>query len=60
MTWPCWSTATEHIAAPDKVVAVHCFIGSCDWWICEYEPETCTAYGYTCLGDPDGRIAVES
>ena len=27
--------STEHIPLQDKLIRLHFFIGSCDWWICE-------------------------
>ncbi len=43
---------TEHVPAEDKTLHVHYFAGGSDWWIAEYDPETGTAFGYACLGDP--------
>jgi hypothetical protein len=28
---------TEFIALPDKIIYAHFFIGSCDWWITEFD-----------------------
>jgi hypothetical protein len=45
---------TEDVPAPDKTLHVHYFVGGSDWWIAEYDPETGMAFGYACLGDPQG------
>ena len=45
---------TEQVAAPDKTLHVHYFAGGSDWWIAEYDPQTGMAFGYACLGDPQG------
>ena len=37
-------------AAPDKVIGAHYFVGSCDWWLTEYDPKTGEAFGYVDLG----------
>jgi hypothetical protein len=46
--------ATEDVAAADKVVHLHYFVGGCDWWVVELDsierPQL--AFGYVCLGDP--------
>lgn len=34
----------------EKVITLHYFVGSCDWWLCEYDPEEGIGFGYTCLG----------
>jgi hypothetical protein len=35
----------------EKIVYVHYFIGSCDFWFVEIDPETGIAYGFMYLGD---------
>jgi hypothetical protein len=46
--------ATEEVAAGDKVVHLHYFVGGCDWWVVEVHsierPQL--TFGYVCLGDP--------
>jgi hypothetical protein len=46
--------ATENTAEADKVVHLHYFVGTCDWWVVELDsaerPQL--AFGYACLGDP--------
>lgn len=44
--------ATGEVPTSEKLMVVHYVVGACDWWICEYDPETGTAFGYACLGDP--------
>lgn len=44
--------STEKIPCKDKVIHAHFFVGSCDWWIAEYDPKERLCWGYACLGDP--------
>lgn len=37
-----------------KLIHLHYFIGSADWWVAELDPATGEAFGYACLGDPMG------
>jgi len=37
------------VATADKVIHLHYFVRGCDWWICEYDPATGTAFGYARL-----------
>ncbi|MCM2286537.1 MAG: DUF2958 domain-containing protein [Desulfobacula sp.] len=39
---------TEHIALPDKTIHAHFFLGSCDWYICEYDGGD-LFWGFACL-----------
>jgi hypothetical protein len=41
--------STENTPLEQTVIAAHYFIGGNDWYIAEYDPETGTAFGYTCL-----------
>lgn len=43
---------TEDVEAPAKVIQLHYFMGGCDWWLAELDPERWLAFGYVCLGDP--------
>lgn len=43
---------TEHLSIGDKIVRAHYFVGGCDWWLTEYDPDSHIAFGYACLGDP--------
>ena len=42
--------ATEDVDLDQKVLHLHYFAGSCDWWVAEYDPETGQAFGYASLG----------
>lgn len=42
---------TEEVKTGDKIVGMHFFVGSCDWWIVEYDLESDTAFGFVNLGD---------
>jgi len=39
---------TEHIALPDKTIHAHFFLGTCDWYICEYDGGD-IFWGFACL-----------
>ncbi|MCK5743485.1 MAG: DUF2958 domain-containing protein [Caldisericia bacterium] len=41
---------TEHIPLQDKVVQMHFFLGSCDWYIVEYDGED-LFWGFAILND---------
>ncbi|MDP9429104.1 MAG: DUF2958 domain-containing protein [Actinomycetota bacterium] len=43
--------ATEGQPLKDRAVALHYFVGACDWWVVEYDPEDAIAFGYVSLGD---------
>ena len=40
---------TETIPIKDKIIHLHFFIGSCDWFVAEYDGED-LFYGYAILG----------
>lgn len=42
--------ATEDVDLADKVVHLHFFVGGCDWYIVELDPETFRAFGWANLG----------
>ena len=46
--------ATEALRMPDKIIRLHYFLGSCDWWIAEIDRdnEESLAFGFVNLGDP--------
>jgi hypothetical protein len=46
--------STEGTLSNDKIIHLHYFMGSADWWIAEVDPENLLAFGYACLGDPQG------
>ena len=43
---------TEGVPIRERIVAAHYFIGGCDWWVVEYDPDEALAFGYACLADP--------
>ena len=43
---------TDHQDLDDKIIHLYYFIGACDWWVIELDPDEMLAYGYACLGDP--------
>lgn len=43
---------TECVGLAEKVIALHFFGGSNDWWLVEYDRSEQTGFGYACLGDP--------
>lgn len=44
--------STERTPLADKVIHLHYFAGSCDWWLAEIDREELIAFGFACLGDP--------
>ncbi len=42
----------SNVALEDIVIYLHFFIGSCDWYIAEFDGED-TFFGYANLGDPE-------
>ena len=40
--------ATENVPARDKVIHLHFFLASSDWYICEYDGDD-TFFGFACL-----------
>lgn len=42
--------ATEHVTLPDKQLHAHYFVGGCDWYVAEIDPDTGDAFGYADLG----------
>lgn len=43
--------STENVPIDEKIVHMHFFIGACDWYVFEYDPENRLFYGWACLGD---------
>ena len=41
---------TEHIPLQDKLIYLHFFIGSCDWYVAEYDGED-LFWGFVILND---------
>ena len=44
--------ATDGLPMTEKQVMLHYYAAGSDWWVCELDPRTGTAFGYVCLGDP--------
>jgi hypothetical protein len=43
--------ATGDMPLEEVTIWLHYFIGACDWWVTEYDPETAVAFGYACLNN---------
>lgn len=43
---------TEDVKLKDKKIYLHFFLGSCDWFIAEFDGKD-TFFGYANLGNPD-------
>jgi len=41
--------STEKTALKDKKIYMHFFMGGCDWWVVEYDPEERLLFGFACL-----------
>jgi hypothetical protein len=46
--------ATDGVPLARKTIMLHYFTTGCDWWICELDRRSGTAFGYACLGNPEG------
>jgi hypothetical protein len=46
--------ATDGVPLARKTIMLHYFTAGCDWWICELDRRSGTAFGYACLGKPEG------
>jgi len=44
---------TEKTPLKEKVIHMHFFIGGCDWYAAEYDPQEQTFFGFANLGDDD-------
>jgi len=42
---------TEATSLADKIIHLHFFAGSCDWWVAELDGDRRIAFGYVNLGD---------
>jgi hypothetical protein len=56
--------STDGPTTKDKMVKVHLFLGGCDWYLTEYDPEDDLAFGFACLnGDLQnaewGYVSIE-
>ena len=45
-----YSQDGEHTS--DKLVYLHFFVGACDWYVIEHDPENFIFFGFAILGDP--------
>lgn len=45
--------STENIPLKEKVILMHFFIGGCDWYVVEYNPEEQLFFGFANLGDDE-------
>jgi hypothetical protein len=43
--------STEEVPLKDKIIYMHFFIGGCDWYAAEYDPESQTFFGFAILND---------
>jgi len=49
--------ATEHIAAKEKLIYLHFFIGGCDWYVAEYDGDN-LFFGFVILNDDFGNMGL--
>ena len=40
---------TENISLKDKIIHMHFFVGNCDWYACEYDPQNKNFFGFAIL-----------
>ena len=45
--------STEDVPLKEKMIHMHFFIGGCDWYATEYDPEQQLFFGFANLGDND-------
>jgi len=46
--------STEEVPLKEKIIWMHFFIGGCDWYVAEYDPESQIFFGFVILnGDYD-------
>jgi hypothetical protein len=43
--------ATEKVSLKDKVIHMHFFLGGCDWYAAEYDPEDQIFFGFAILNN---------
>ena len=41
--------ATEALSLQDKIVHMHFFVGGCDWFVAEYDPQAQISFGFAIL-----------
>ena len=42
---------TESVSLKEKMIHMHFFIGGCDWYVVEYDPERQTFFGFAILNN---------
>ena len=43
--------SSEHIPLKEKMIYMHFFIGGCDWYAAEYDPQDKLFFGFAILND---------
>ncbi len=43
--------ATEKVPVKEKTIHMHFFVGGCDWYAAEYDPESQLFFGFAILND---------
>ena len=43
--------STESVSLKEKIIYMHFFLGGCDWYAAEYDPESQTFFGFAILND---------
>lgn len=43
--------STERVPLKEKIIHLHFFIGGCDWYAVEYDPESRTFFGFAILNN---------
>ena len=43
--------STEEVPLKEKMIYMHFFIGGCDWYAAEYDPESQTFFGFAILNN---------
>ena len=43
--------STESVSLKEKIIYMHFFIGGCDWYAAEYDPESQIFFGFAILND---------
>lgn len=43
--------STEEVSLKEKIIVMHFFLGGCDWYAAEYDPEEKIFFGFAILND---------
>jgi hypothetical protein len=43
--------STEEVPLKEKIIHVHFFLGGCDWYVAEYDPECESFFGFAILNN---------